>query len=376
MGRVDVTDKLRVGVIGAGRWAGMAHIPGWKRSPLVDLVVVCDIDREKAQARAKEFDVPSFETDYQKVLSRNDIDVVDIVTSGDNHEPLTFAALEAGKHVLVEKPVCHDYKDVWRAHALATSKKLKTKVGLTFRYAPAMQYMYDLIQDGFVGQPYIFNGWEQNSQWIDPAGPSRFARADTGNAPIKVGSLEGYGAPTIDISLWVVQSRLKSVVGVLKNFVPKRKNPDGSWVRTNVDDGDIYIGEYENGAICSMQSSYVTVGNYPGIEARVYGSKGALICRLVEEAGICETLRAATPDQVEFRELEIPARCYPPGGNRHESWRTLFYANLISSFIGEIVSGDDTNEGDFGDGAWVQEVINAVEQSFRERRWISLPLAK
>ncbi|TME27735.1 MAG: gfo/Idh/MocA family oxidoreductase, partial [Chloroflexi bacterium] len=80
MGRVDVTDKLHVGVIGAGRWAGMAHIPGWKRSPLVDLVVVCDIDREKAQARAKEFDVPTVETDYQKVLARNDIDVVDIVT--------------------------------------------------------------------------------------------------------------------------------------------------------------------------------------------------------------------------------------------------------------------------------------------------------
>src|SRR4029453_1394372 len=89
----------------------------------------------------------------------------------------------------------------------------------------------------------------------------------------------------------------------------------------------------------------------------------------------CETLRAAPPDQVEFRELEIPARCYPPGGNRQESWRTLFYANLISSFIGEIQSGGDANEGDFGDGAWVQEVINAVEQSFRERRWVGLPLA-
>ena len=124
-----------------------------------------------------------------------------------------------------------------------------------------------------------------------------------------------------------------------------------------------------------MQTSFVTVGNYPGIEARVYGSAGALICRLVEEAGICETLRAATPGQVEFRELEIPARCYPPGGSRQESWRTLFYANLISSFIGEILSADATNEGDFGDGAWVQEVINAVEHSFRERRWVSLPFA-
>ena len=99
-------------------------------------------------------------------------------------------------------------------------------------------------------------------------------------------------------------------------------------MRMNIDDGDIFLGEFENGALCSVQTSFVTVGNYPGIEARVYGSKGALICRLVEEAGICETLRAATPDQVEFRELEVPARCYPPGGSRQESWRTLFYANL------------------------------------------------
>ena len=71
----------------------------------------------------------------------------------------------------------------------------------------------------------------------------------------------------------------------------------------------------------------------------------------------------------------MPARFYPPGGHARESWRTLFYANLINSFIGEILSGDDANEGDFGDGAWVQEVINAVELSFRERRWVSLPLA-
>ena len=71
----------------------------------------------------------------------------------------------------------------------------------------------------------------------------------------------------------------------------------------NIDDGDIFLGEFANGALCSVQTSFVTVGNYPGIEARLYGSGGALICRLVEEVGICETLRAATPDQVEFRDL-------------------------------------------------------------------------
>src|SRR2546426_10713122 len=176
-----------------------------------------------------------------------------------------------------------------------------------------MQSMNALIQDALAGQPYVYNGGEQNSQWIAPAAPSRFARADTGDAPIKVGSLEGYGAPTIDISLWVVQSRLVSVVGVLKNFVPKRKNPDGNWVRTNVDDGDIYIGEYANGAICSMQSSYVTVGNYPGIEARVYGSKGALICRLVEGFGECQGLKSATPEALGIVPGDVAGRFFSAG---------------------------------------------------------------
>ena len=65
----------------------------------------------------------------------------------------------------------------------------------------------------------------------------------------------------------------------------------GTMMRMNIDDGDIFIGEFENGAFGSIQTSFVTVGNYPGIEARVYGSKGALICRLVEENGICESLK-------------------------------------------------------------------------------------
>ena len=144
----------------------------------------------------------------------------------------------------------------------------------------------------------------------------------------------------------------------------------------NIDDGDVFIGNFENGGFGSIQTSFVTVGNYPGLEARVYGSKGALICRLVEENGICESLKGATAEQVEFREMDVPARFYPPGGSREESWRSLFYANLVSSFITEILSDDAANQGNFVDGAHVQELINAVERSCRERRWVSIPLAR
>ena len=77
---------------------------------------------------------------------------------------------------------------------------------------------------------------------------------------------------------------------------------------------------------------------------------------------------------MEFREVEVPAVYYPPGGNPRESWRTLYYANLTASFASEVLGETEGNEGNFDDGWWVQEVVNAVELSHRERRWVNLPL--
>jgi predicted dehydrogenase len=371
-----VDSIVRVGVLGAGAWARGAHLPGYRRDPRCKVVAIADTEIDRAREAAREFDIPDAVSNAAELLHRGDIDLIDVCTPSHTHFELAWSALEAGKHVLCEKPVAYDFRDTRRARDLARQKGLKTKVGLTFRYSPAMRYVRELIADGFIGTPFIFNGYEQNSQWLDPMNPLRQVDPDADQSILQVSSLEGYGAPIIDLAHLFAGSDLSQVVGTMRNFIPERMvRQTGRMMRMNIDDGDIFLGEFENGALCSVQTSFVTVGNYPGIEARVYGSKGALVCRLVEEAGICETLRAATPDQVEFRELDIPARCYPPGGNRHESWRTLFYANLVSSFIGEILSGGEANEGDFGDGAWVQEVINAVEQSFRERRWVSLPLA-
>ena len=377
MGRNDgkdtVTERLRVGVIGAGRWAKIAHLPGFHRSPLCDLVTICDLAPELAEARAAEFDIPDVVTDYEKVLSRDDIDVVDVVTR-DDHQNLVFATLEAGKHCLVEKPVCHDYRDVWRAHQLAESKGLKTKVGL--------------IREGFVGQPFVFNGYEQNSQWLDPDTPMDKRMHKTkpeGESPwgedlsregITVSSLEGYGAPTIDIGLECVGSDLTSVVGVLANMVPyrRRTNLDTERERINIDDADMFMGEATNGALFSMQSSYVTVGNYPGIEARIFGSDGAIQVRLVEEFGVIQTIHTAKRDAVEFVRQEIPERYFPPGCQEDDHWGTAFYGNLVHDFCREIVDGGDTNQGNFAQSARVQEIINAVTLSHRTRAWVDLPL--
>jgi predicted dehydrogenase len=370
-----MADNLRVAVLGAGTWARNAHIPGWQRDPRSEVVVICDVDRSRADAYASDLGIPEASDDWQAVVARPDVDVVDIVTPSETHYELACAALESGKHVLCEKPVAYDFRQTRAAAEIARRKGLKTKLGFTFRYSPGVQYARQLLDDGFVGTPFIFNGYEQNSQWLDPQVPLRQVDPHADQSVLQTSSLEGYGAPIIDIGHWWVGADYARVVGTMRNFIPERMvRATGQFMRMNIDDGDIFIGEYTNGVIGSIQTSFITIGNYPGVEARIYGERGAIICRLVEEHGVAETIRLARPDAVEFDQVEIPAHFYPSGGHPRESWRSLFYANLVKDFIDEIRDAGDRNQGNFEDGAWVQETINAVELSFHERRWVDLPL--
>ena len=110
--------------------------------------------------------------------------------------------------------------------------------------------------------------------------------------------------------------------------------------RMNIDDGDMWICEFEDHAIASMQSSYVTVGNYPGIEARFYGSEGAVIVRLVEEFGSAETIKTARKDAVEFVERDDPRALLPDRRRRaRRSGRSLFYPISVRDFTDEILEG-------------------------------------
>jgi predicted dehydrogenase len=367
------TPQLRVAVVGTGRWSERAHIPGWQRDPRVEVAAVADVDGEVAARVAKEFGVARAVTDYRELLDDPSIDVIDVATGNEAHFQVSWDSLEAGKHVLCEKPVHRDARQTKRAAELAAAKGLRTKLGFTFRYAPAVMYAKDLIDQGFVGDPYIFNGYEQNSQWIDPATPLRQAEAaDPDGAEITVSSIEGYGAPIIDIMHWWVDRPMTNVVGTMRNFVPNRMvRATGQMQRMNIDDGDMWLCEFDTNVMASIQSSYVTVGNYPGIEARFYGSEGAIIVRLVEEFGICQTIKTATKDEVEFVEREIPQHYFPEGGTSREPWPFLFYSNLVRNFADEIIDGTVASQGDFAQGAIVQRTINAFERSARERRWVA-----
>ena len=200
--------RLRVGVLGAGAWASFAHLPGFTRDPRCEVVAIADPQRDLADAAAQRFGIPDVYTDHQSLIGRDDLDIVDVCTPSATHFDLAWAALEAGKHVLCEKPVAFDFRDTLRAAELARRQGAEDQAGFTFRYSPAMRYMRELVDQGFIGEPYIFNGYEQNSQWIDPQTPLRQVDPDADQSVLQVSSLEGYGAPIIDIAHLLVGSDL------------------------------------------------------------------------------------------------------------------------------------------------------------------------
>jgi predicted dehydrogenase len=363
---------VRIGIIGTGRWTQAAHIPAFQRCKRAKIVGICGHDKDRTQDVAKRFGIPIICTDHQELLQRDEVDAIDITTSTSRHFQVALDAIEVGKPILCEKPLAASYKEARILHEKAAAKGVRTKIGFTFRYSPVMLRMKELIDSGFIGTPYHFNGFEQNSQFIDPSTPFRWNPSSNPDI-IMLGSLEEYAPHLIDLALWLMGD-LRAVVGHMKNFIPERMIRDHNKVLPiNIEDGCIWLGEFEKGAQATFQSSFVAVGGYPGIEIRIFGSKGALIGRIVEEFGITESLKAATPDKVEFVPIRIPARLYPSGYSKDESWVQVHFGNLVQHFVDEILNGEKS-EGNFLDGAKSEEVATAVYLSHLEKRWLTLPL--
>ena len=365
--------RLGVGVIGAHAWAEKAHLPGYQAYDRARLVAICDIVPERARALAERFGAERVYTDPLELIADRDVEMVDVCTPTDTHLPLSLAAIEAGKHVLSEKPLAHDARDAFMAARAADAKGVRTKLGFTFRYSPAVRQIHAWIQDGTLGEIFHVHGLEQNSQFLDPHFPLRQVPAGADWNSLIPSSIVGYGSHLLDLVRWCVGD-YASVASSMRNFVPERvvRGYEGLQ-RIQVEDGAVAIAEFESGAHGILQTSYIAVGNYPGVELRVYGSKGAAVARLVSEFGVQETLHLARPDDVEFRKVELPASAFPPGTSLATPWPELYYRNLVRHFVDEILDGTPP-ECTFFDGAKSQEVVNAIVLAHRERRWVDLPL--
>ena len=366
--------RLGVGVIGTNRWAESAHLPGYAAHERVDLVGLCDVVPERALAMQARFGARRVYRDHHELLADPQIQAVDVCTPTHTHLAVSLDVIAAGKHVLCEKPLHTESGPAFAAAAAAAARGVRTKLGFTFRYSPAIRQLKRWIVDGTLGDIFHVHGFEQNSQFLDPDFPLRQVAPDAPRDRLLPASIVGYGSHLVDLMRWL-GGDFHAVASTMKNFVPERRitGMDGRQP-IQIEDATVALVEFASGAHGMLQSSYIAVGNYPGVEIRVYGSKAAATARLVTEFGVAEQLRFATADAVEFREVQLDATHFPPGTTLATPWPELYYRNLVRHFVDEILEGRP-EECTFHDGAMSQQIIDAIIAAHAGRRWVDLPRA-
>jgi predicted dehydrogenase len=194
-----MSESTRIGVVGAGAIAQLAHLPVLAKMRGVQLVAICDNDRPKARALADRFDIPDTLTDIEDLLELDELDAVIVATPNHLHEPHVLSALAAGVDVLCERPLALSSKGVERILSAANRSGRKVIVGNNHRFRSDVQALARFIHGGELGK---LTGIRAGAYHFRRPGEGwRARRAESGG-----GAFFDYGAPLLDLAMWLAES--------------------------------------------------------------------------------------------------------------------------------------------------------------------------
>jgi predicted dehydrogenase len=354
--------KLNIAMIGYG-FMGRAHSNAFHQAGhFFDLPyelekkVICGRDATKLRAMATQWGWGETATNWEAVVDRADIDVVDICTPNYLHEPIAVAAARAGKIVLCEKPLANSVQAAERMAEAA--RNVPTLVWFNYRRVPAIMFAHDLVRQGRLGEVYHYRAQYLQS-WGRTADPTawRFDPSEAGSGVI--GDLLSH---SLDLAAWL-NGPIRKLCAQVHTFATGRK----------VDDAVMLLAEFSNGSIGTFEASRFATGNQNRNCFELNGSDGSIEFNLEEMNHLCYTdLRGDAAVQGRRRILATgPGHPYvehfwPPGhviGYEHTFTATL--ADFLDS-----VSKGEPFHADFADAVRVQRVLEAVAESHEQQKWV------
>lgn len=381
-----MTRTARVAMIGAG-FMGAAHSQGWRVAPRFfdldvkpEMAVLVGRDAERTQAAADKWGWAETATDWREVITRDDIDIVDIVTPGDSHAEIAIAALAAGKHVLCEKPLANTVDEAEQMAAAAekaAANGVLAMVGFTYRRVPATAFAKQLVADGRIGEIRQVRAAYRQDWLMDADGPMTW-RLDKSRAGS--GSLGDIGAHAIDLAEYITGMQLDRVSGVLDTIVRERPllgegvGLSGTAAEergtVTVDDVAVFTARFgvDGGyaPIASFEATRFATGRKNALTIEVSGSKGALVFNL-ERLNELEFYDATVPSNEQgFRTILVTEPDHPylapwwPAG--HMLGYEHGFSHQVKDFMDGIATGAQPTPS-FADGLHVQRVLDAVERS-------------
>ncbi|MET9517363.1 Gfo/Idh/MocA family oxidoreductase [Streptomyces sp. NPDC002994] len=379
----DAPPTLGVGMVGYA-FMGAAHSQGWRTAGRVFdlparpvLAAVCGRDRTAVRAAADQHGWAAAETDWRDLIARDDVQIVDICTPGDSHAEIAIAALEAGKHVLCEKPLANSVAEAEAMTAAAERARGRGQVamvGFNYRRVPAMTYARRLIGEGRLGALRHVRVTYLQDWLVDPEFPLtwRLQREYAGS-----GALGDLGAHIVDLAQYLAGEPLVGVSAMTETFVRSRPLPAGATAglsgaggsergAVTVDDAALFTGRLASGALASFEATRTAAGRKNSLRIELNGERGSLAFDLerLNELSFHDHTEPAVSSG--FRRILVtePGHPYleawwPPG---HALGYEHTFVHQARDLLHAIATGTSP-EPSFADGLQVQRVLAAVEES-------------
>jgi predicted dehydrogenase len=365
---------LGIGMVGYA-FMGRAHSQAWRNvASFFDLplrprmAAICGRDQAAVAAAATRLGWPAWETDWKRLVQRDDVDLVDVGTPGSSHAEISIAALEAGRHVLCEKPLANTVEEA-RAMAAAAERAatggVRAMVGFNFRRVPAVALARQLVAAGRLGPIRHVRAAYLASHALDPELPLawRHQASEAGS-----GALGDLGAHAVDLAQHLAGDRIAGVSALTETFVRERPLPGGGGARgpVTVDDAALFIARFGGGALGSFEATRLAAGHTEGLAVELNGELGSVVWEL----GALNELRlfdaTEEPATQGFRRIQVTRAEHPYAGAWWPDGHTIGYEHTftheVRDLIQAIADGRDP-EPTFADGLQVQEVLDAVQRS-------------
>jgi predicted dehydrogenase len=370
---------LGVGMVGYA-FMGAAHSQAWRTAPHVfdlplrpAMAALCGRNAAAVRAAADRLGWAATETDWRALVKRDDVQLVDVCTPGDGHAEVAIAALEAGKHVLCEKPLANtlDEAEAMAAAAdRAAARGVRAMTGFNYRRVPAIVLARQLVTDGRIGQIRHVRASYLQDWLVDPESPLtwRLQRERAGS-----GALGDLGAHIVDLAQYLTGELIAGVSAATATFVRERPLEGGGSGPVTVDDAAVFTARLASGALASFEATRFATGRKNQLRIELNGERGSLAFDLerLNELQFCD--RDEEPATAGFRTILVtePGHPYlsawwPPG--HVLGWEHTF-THEVRDLVTAIATGTDPAPS-FRDGLQVQRVLAAVEQSAtRESAW-------
>jgi predicted dehydrogenase len=364
------TRPLGVAAIGYA-FMGKAHSNAWRNVasffdvPAFEQKVLVGRDAGRVADAAARYGWNESATDWRSVITRDDIHIVDICAPGWMHAEIAIAALEAGKHVLVEKPLANTLAEaelMTAAAAQARTRGVQSMIGFNYRRVPALALARELISEGRVGTVrHVRAAYLQDWLADDQAPMTWRLRKETAGS----GALGDIASHAIDQVLYLLGDHVTEVSGRLTTFVDRRPGANGPEDVT-VDDAAWATLSLASGAIASVEASRVATGRKNSLQIEVYGDRGSILFDLenLNELGFLDATAPAREQGVRRILVSEPDHPYLdawwPQGHLI-GWEHTF-THQIRDFLLAVRDGTQPSPS-FEEGLNVQYILNAVEES-------------